>query len=427
MLSVQVHNIDTIMIGASLQADGIAVTFADGCHGVVPFAVLPEIEDPQSIKSLELASSFELVLLTTTGERHELPYDFVRYYCDEAYRARVMTDAMERTKEVGTRIRAHRKAAGLSQVALAKAAGLPLSAFRRIEAGEEYLKHPEATAIAEALGRPVWDLYRELKEMTSEHDNISSSEIESGVAALEAIDFKAWTETLKHHEAEFAAINEAVGHIFEGINVAIEGFDRLTRNQAPEQDISLIEESMNLTARSFRSLHTATLLCTNGYFGEAMVLVRVAMEHLLVAYALPKDETLRDDLRKGKQINQGGRFKKLALPLDSGSDHPEFTLRLSEQYSWLSEFAHPGGTRRQQVRMPGTNGYAVPFAGQYNPQLSRFALNNIADILLLQIRVVAGLTEAVNVEWNGRAVWEDLRRAYALRQKTQSEVHETIG
>ena len=156
MLSVQVHNIDTIMIGASLQADGIAVTFADGCHGVVPFAVLPEIEDPQSIKSLELDSSFELVLLTTTGERHELPYDFVRYYCDEAYRARVMTDAMERTKEVGARIRAHRKAAGLSQVALAKAAGLPLSAFRRIEAGEEYLKHPEATAIAEALGRPVW-------------------------------------------------------------------------------------------------------------------------------------------------------------------------------------------------------------------------------------------------------------------------------
>ena len=77
--------------------------------------------------------------------------------------------------------------------------------------------------------------------------------------------------------------------------------------------------------------------------------------------------------------------------------------------------------------MPGTNGYAVPFAGQYNPQLSRVALNNIADILLLQIRVVAGLTEAVNVEWNGRAVWEDLRRAYALRQKTQSEVHETIG
>ena len=427
MLSVQVHNIDTIMIGASLQADGIAVTFADGCHGVVPFAVLPEIEDPQSIKSLELDSSFELVLLTTTGERHELPYDFVRYYCDEAYRARVMTDAMERTKEVGTRIRAHRKAAGLSQVALAKAARLPLSAFRRIEAGEEYLKHPEATAIAEALGRPVWDLYRELKDPTSEDhygDNLSTG---SGADFLERIDFEAWAEIWKTHRLELDALSEAIGRTFEGIGAILPRFDALPKEGLTEPAVALLEERINLTARSFRAIRSAVQLCMNGHCGEAMVLVRVALEHLLVAYALPHEQSLSEDLRKGKQITQGGRFKRLALLLDSGSDHPEFTLRLSEQYSWLSEFVHPGGTRRQQVRMPGTNGYAVPFAGQYNPQLSRVALNNIADILLLQIRVVAGLAEAVNVEWNGRAVWEDLRRAYALRQKTQSEVRETIG
>ena len=43
MDAVLVRNADRMMLSAALQEDGIGLTFADGCRGVVPFVDLPEV------------------------------------------------------------------------------------------------------------------------------------------------------------------------------------------------------------------------------------------------------------------------------------------------------------------------------------------------------------------------------------------------
>ena len=43
MDAVLVGNADRMMLSAALQEDGIGLTFADGCGGVVPFVDLPEV------------------------------------------------------------------------------------------------------------------------------------------------------------------------------------------------------------------------------------------------------------------------------------------------------------------------------------------------------------------------------------------------
>ena len=43
MNAVLVRNADRMMLSAALLEDGIGLTFADGCRGVVPFLDLPEV------------------------------------------------------------------------------------------------------------------------------------------------------------------------------------------------------------------------------------------------------------------------------------------------------------------------------------------------------------------------------------------------
>ena len=41
-------------MAASLLDDGIALSFADGCKGLVPFAEVPEIRDRAGLSAIEL-------------------------------------------------------------------------------------------------------------------------------------------------------------------------------------------------------------------------------------------------------------------------------------------------------------------------------------------------------------------------------------
>ena len=82
-------------MAASLQDDGIALSFADGCKGVVPFAEFPEVRDRASLSAIELPNPYEMILETVAGERIEIPWDFARHYCDESYRPTVEAIAMQ--------------------------------------------------------------------------------------------------------------------------------------------------------------------------------------------------------------------------------------------------------------------------------------------------------------------------------------------
>ena len=158
MDAVLVKNADRMMTAANLSKEGVALRFADGCKGLVPFADIPEIKEPAGLVGLELPNPYELVLTTTQGERIEIPWDFARHYCDESYRPAVEALAMQGRKTLGERLRAFRESADLTQEALAHAANIGRVTLVRLEKGNQTPRFRTLSAIARALGRPVQDL-----------------------------------------------------------------------------------------------------------------------------------------------------------------------------------------------------------------------------------------------------------------------------
>ncbi|MCZ0937503.1 MAG: helix-turn-helix transcriptional regulator [Caldilineaceae bacterium] len=143
---------------ARLLEDGIELRFADGARGLIPYSDLPEIGERTALSTLNLPNPYEMVLETTQGESVEIPWDFARHYCDASYRPTVEAMAMRGRHTLGQRIRRLRNAAGLSQDALARAAGIGRVTLVRLEKGEQTPRFKTLGAIANALGVDVSDL-----------------------------------------------------------------------------------------------------------------------------------------------------------------------------------------------------------------------------------------------------------------------------
>ena len=158
MSTVRVTNADRMMIAVTPGEDGINASFADGYSGTVPFGDIPEIRDASGLNNVELPNPYEVILTTIQDERVELPWDFVRHYCDRNYRPRMEMIAAEGRQVLGTRVRALREAAGLTQESLARAAGIGRVTLIRLEKGRHTPKVGTLAAIAEVLERPVEDL-----------------------------------------------------------------------------------------------------------------------------------------------------------------------------------------------------------------------------------------------------------------------------
>ena len=99
-----------------------------------------------------------MILETTQGETVEIPWDFARHYCDASYRPAVEAMAMRGRHTLAQRIRRLRNAAGLSQDALAREAGIGRVTLVRLEKDEQTPRYKTLGAIARALGVDVSDL-----------------------------------------------------------------------------------------------------------------------------------------------------------------------------------------------------------------------------------------------------------------------------
>ena len=97
----------------------------------------------------------ELILTTTLDETMELPWDFVRHYCDSSYRPRMELIAALERQTLGGRIREFRESTGLTQNALAQAAGIARITLVRVENGKHVPKLETLRAVAAGLERPV--------------------------------------------------------------------------------------------------------------------------------------------------------------------------------------------------------------------------------------------------------------------------------
>ena len=151
MVTTLVKNADRMMSSASALDEGIELSFMDGCSGLIPFSDLPEVAAGGGFKELELPTPYEMILITVSGERSEVPWDFARHYCDPTYRPRIEAQARQTRDDLGRRIREHRDAAGLTQAELSSRAGIGRVTLTRIEKGEHSPRAETLTAIARVL------------------------------------------------------------------------------------------------------------------------------------------------------------------------------------------------------------------------------------------------------------------------------------
>ena len=158
MTTVQVVNAERMIIAVTPVEKGINASFADGYSGIVPFTDIPEIGDLSKLDAVELPNPYEIILTNTQDERVELPWDFVRHYCDLTYRPRMEMVATKGRQVLGSRVRRLRETAGLTQEALAQAAGIGRITLVRLENGKHVPKLTTLKAIAQVLAKPVEDL-----------------------------------------------------------------------------------------------------------------------------------------------------------------------------------------------------------------------------------------------------------------------------
>ena len=155
MTTVQVVNAERMIIAVTPVEKGINVSFADRYSGIVPFTDIPEIGDLSKLNAVELPNPYEIILTNTQDERVELPWDFVRHYCDLTYRPRMEMVAVKGRQVLGSRVRRLRETAGLTQETLAHSAGIGRITLVRLENGKHVPKLTTLKAIARVLEKPV--------------------------------------------------------------------------------------------------------------------------------------------------------------------------------------------------------------------------------------------------------------------------------
>ena len=150
-LAVHVQNADRMMTRATAHQDGIEVEFADGRRGTVPFDAIAGVVRLEDLKGIELPNAYEIILKASDGQETELPWDFVRHYCDPEYRPQVERAAAAGRRSLGARLRQLRAESGMTQEALAKAAGIGRVTLVRIEKGEQSPRYETLVALAGAM------------------------------------------------------------------------------------------------------------------------------------------------------------------------------------------------------------------------------------------------------------------------------------
>ncbi|MCH8848001.1 MAG: helix-turn-helix transcriptional regulator [Chloroflexi bacterium] len=156
--TVLVKNADRMMNAIKPVPEGIELSFADGCTGVIPFADIPEISGLADIDRVELPTPYEAVIWNASGEAAEIPWDFARAYCDPSYQSRVEAVSARGRMALGARIKQLRKDASVTQQDLARTAGIGRITLLRLERGEQSPTFKTLLLLAAALDRPVQDL-----------------------------------------------------------------------------------------------------------------------------------------------------------------------------------------------------------------------------------------------------------------------------
>lgn len=192
-LIANTEHVERMMIRANVTSEGIEVTFADGCNGLIPFAVLPEVGNSSNVINIELPNLYQVNIHALNGELIELPWDFVRHYCDVAYRPKIEAIAFQGRRTLGKLIRTMRENAKITQAELARIAGIGRITEVRIEKGEQSPRYKTLVAIAQALKHPIAELVSGVSPAKQELQELDEPGVKSlsglrGTRIVEEID-----------------------------------------------------------------------------------------------------------------------------------------------------------------------------------------------------------------------------------------------
>lgn len=138
----------------------LRVWFADGSVAVVPAREIEKAGRPVTLdlNTVRLSEPYVVLVDNTDDGTEEIPWDFIRHYCDAEFARSEREKYHLSLKALGTRVRHYRERAELSQEELARKAKVGRITISRIENGKLYAQTKTLTKIAEALNVDLADL-----------------------------------------------------------------------------------------------------------------------------------------------------------------------------------------------------------------------------------------------------------------------------
>jgi DNA-binding XRE family transcriptional regulator len=116
---------------------------------------IPE-DDGSPIKEVSIDKNrYYFRVLLESGKNYEVPWDFIRYICDNKYEFSVKKTGKISAEEIGKRITWLRKSKKLTQRVLANKSGIQRANIARIESGRHYPSLETLERIAVSFNLPV--------------------------------------------------------------------------------------------------------------------------------------------------------------------------------------------------------------------------------------------------------------------------------
>ena len=116
---------------------------------------IPE-DDGSAIKEVSIdKNKYSYLVSLASGKKYSVPWDFIRYICDEKYEFSGKKSGKISAQEIGKRIAWLRKSKKLTQQALASQSGIQRANIARIESGRHSPSLETLERIANSLNLPV--------------------------------------------------------------------------------------------------------------------------------------------------------------------------------------------------------------------------------------------------------------------------------
>lgn len=164
------------------------------------------------------------------------------------------------------------------------------------------------------------------------------------------------------------------------LNIVIEGFDLFAKKSGtPQSDTERAQ--VGLTVRAFREVHCSLALAKMAYYHQAILLVRAAMEDLLMAEVADQHPPVLEALNSENGDN-APRFGRGELRIEKLTDFlpDDFKPQWKEEYSNASKLgSHPSIDSLDTQLVLNKDGPAhLPLYGYQDPSLAAACLGFIA-------------------------------------------------